>query len=204
MSLDGIHGLSPISYHRETIGLAIAAQKYGAAFFGNSAQPRGAIKVPTVLSAEAAAAARFLGSEAPRRREFEQDRDLRRRHGIRPDRHEQHRRAVSRNAQDAERRDLAHLPDAAAQGRRSGKATFSNIEQQSLEYVTDCLMSELVRWEQTLKRDLLLERRAGRILLRIPCRRASARRLQEPHGRLRHRAQLGPFSAPMTAATART
>jgi phage portal protein BeeE len=37
------------------------------------------------------------------------------------------------------------------------KATFSNIEQQGLEYVTDCLMSELVRWEQTLKRDLLLD-----------------------------------------------
>src|SRR5262249_21486451 len=34
LSLDGINGLSPIAYHRETIGLAIGAEKYGASFFG--------------------------------------------------------------------------------------------------------------------------------------------------------------------------
>ena len=38
-SLDGVTGLSPISWQRETIGHAMAAEKYGAAFFGNSAQP---------------------------------------------------------------------------------------------------------------------------------------------------------------------
>jgi phage portal protein BeeE len=38
LTLDGFIGLSPIAYHRETIGLAIGAQRYGASFFGNSAQ----------------------------------------------------------------------------------------------------------------------------------------------------------------------
>jgi HK97 family phage portal protein len=49
MTLDGWTGVSPVTYHRETIGLAIAAQQYGAAFFGNSAQPQGGLKVPHVL-----------------------------------------------------------------------------------------------------------------------------------------------------------
>lgn len=37
------------------------------------------------------------------------------------------------------------------------KATFSNIEHQALEYVTDSLMPQLVRWEQRLTQDLLDE-----------------------------------------------
>lgn len=37
------------------------------------------------------------------------------------------------------------------------KATFSNIEQQSLEFVIDTLMPWLVMWEQAIKRDLLIE-----------------------------------------------
>jgi HK97 family phage portal protein len=37
------------------------------------------------------------------------------------------------------------------------KATFSNIEQQSLEFVTDTLMPWIVMWEQAIKRDLLTD-----------------------------------------------
>lgn len=37
------------------------------------------------------------------------------------------------------------------------KATFSNIEQQSIEFVTDSLRPWLVRWEQTIRRDLIRE-----------------------------------------------
>ena len=36
------------------------------------------------------------------------------------------------------------------------RATFSNIEQQSLEFVTDTLLSWLVAWEQAINRDLIL------------------------------------------------
>ncbi len=35
-------------------------------------------------------------------------------------------------------------------------ATFSNIEQQSLEFVTDTMMQWLVAWEQAIRRDLIL------------------------------------------------
>jgi HK97 family phage prohead protease len=58
LSLDNGVGLSPIAYHRETIGLSLAAKKYGAAFFGNNAQPMGALEVPPVLGEEARSALR--------------------------------------------------------------------------------------------------------------------------------------------------
>lgn len=39
------------------------------------------------------------------------------------------------------------------------KATYSNIEQQSIEFLTDCLRPWLVRWEQTIRRDLITQPR---------------------------------------------
>ncbi len=46
LSSDGIIGLSPISLAREAIGLALAAEDYGARFFANDARPGGILKTP--------------------------------------------------------------------------------------------------------------------------------------------------------------
>jgi HK97 family phage portal protein len=158
MSLDGVIGLSPIAYHRETIGLALAASKYGSAFFGNNAQPKGGLKVAAKL--DKAAADMLRDSWESKHRGVENS----------------HRLAIfdggleyvqtgmdntdaqyieTRGLQNSEIWRIYRMPPHKV-GDLS-KATFSNIEQQGLEYVTDCLMSELVRWEQTLKRDLLLD-----------------------------------------------
>jgi HK97 family phage portal protein len=40
-----------------------------------------------------------------------------------------------------------------------GDSTFSNIEQQALEFVTDTLMPWLIMWEQAIKRDMLTDPR---------------------------------------------
>lgn len=45
-----IVGVSPISYARESIGLSLAAQEYGAAFFGNSGVPSAVVEVPGPLT----------------------------------------------------------------------------------------------------------------------------------------------------------
>lgn len=51
MTLPGkIEGLSPIDYARETIGVGLAAQQFGAAFFGNGAQPGGIIEHDGTMS----------------------------------------------------------------------------------------------------------------------------------------------------------
>lgn len=53
MSLDGIKGLSPIDYARETIGLSLAAEEHGARFFSNGTTPSGLLVHPAKLSKEA-------------------------------------------------------------------------------------------------------------------------------------------------------
>ncbi len=53
MGFDGIQGYCPITIMRQTIGLAIGAEQYGAAFFGNSARPGGWIKTPKRLTEQA-------------------------------------------------------------------------------------------------------------------------------------------------------
>jgi hypothetical protein len=53
LSLDGLKGLSPIAMAREAIGLSIAAETFGASFFGNGLNPGGVAEHPQKLSPEA-------------------------------------------------------------------------------------------------------------------------------------------------------
>ena len=55
MTLDGIIGLNPITYHRNAIGLALETEKYGSRYFANNARPSGVLKHPQKLSPEAQA-----------------------------------------------------------------------------------------------------------------------------------------------------
>lgn len=50
MSPDGIVGYSPIALHRQGIGLALAAEEFGARFFSNDARPGMVLKHPGQLS----------------------------------------------------------------------------------------------------------------------------------------------------------
>jgi len=51
-------GCSPITYARESIGLALAAQKYGSKFFANGAMPGAVVEVPGTMSEEGLSRAR--------------------------------------------------------------------------------------------------------------------------------------------------
>jgi len=53
LSFDGITGIDPIAYQRESIGLYAAAERHGANFFGNGAQPASSLKHPGNLGTEA-------------------------------------------------------------------------------------------------------------------------------------------------------
>lgn len=155
-SRDGIVGLSPIGEHRETIGLAISARKYGSAFFSNSAMPRGGVKVPGVLSTEAASGLRaswdqkYKGVERSNQVAiFDGGMEWVQMGMNNTD-------AQYLELRDMQNRDIWRIYRVPAH--KVGdleKSTNNNIEHQGLEYVTDCLMTEMVRWEQTLSRDLL-------------------------------------------------
>jgi HK97 family phage portal protein len=156
LTLDGFVGVSPITYHRETIGLAIGAQRYGASFFGNSAQPNGALKVPHILDAGAADKLRadwdkkFRGSEnAHKLAIFDGGMEWVQTGMSNTDAQY----LEARKFQNQQIYSLYRMPP-----HKVGeleRSTNNNIEHQALEYVTDCLMTELTRWEQTLWRDLL-------------------------------------------------
>ena len=158
LTLDGFIGLSPIAYHRETIGLAMAAEKYGAAFFGNSARPDGVLTVPSVLSKEAAGALRsswedtFKGSKNAKKL-FISDGGMKWEQVGMDNTDAQY--LETRKFQNEQIYSIYRMPPHKVGSLE--RATNNNIEHQGLEYVTDCLMSELVNWEQTLARDLLTE-----------------------------------------------
>jgi phage portal protein BeeE len=82
-------------------------------------------------------------------------------------------------------------------------ATFSNIEHQSLEYVTDTLMPIAVPLGGRAERSAAARKRTGRILFRVPVRRAAARRLPLPHARLRYPAPSAGPVVPITTSLAR-
>lgn len=50
---NGLKGYSPIQLAKEAVGLGLAAEQYGAAYFGNAAMPSGVLSVPGKLSDEA-------------------------------------------------------------------------------------------------------------------------------------------------------
>ncbi len=161
-SFDGIVGVSPIKYHAETIGLAIAQDRYAAALYGNAARPSGALKVKTVLSKEAKDLLR--GDWNKRLQGPEKTGEMVVLDG------EMDWVPFSMNQEDAQfietkavsNQDIYRIfripPHKVGD---LSKATFSNIEQQALEYVTDCLMAIMVNWEQALSRDLLTEDEQG-------------------------------------------
>jgi HK97 family phage portal protein len=158
LTLNGYVGVSPITYHRETIGLAIGAQRYGAAFFGNSAQPNGALKVPHLLEPAAADKLRadweqkFRGAEnAHRLAIFDGGMEW-----VQTGMNNVDAQYLeARKFQNQQIYALYRMPP-----HKVGdldRSTNNNIEHQALEYVGDCLMPEFTRWEQALRRDLLTD-----------------------------------------------
>jgi HK97 family phage portal protein len=155
LSDDGVCGLSPITLHRESIGLAMATLEHGAKLFGNGARPSGILEYPGVFSDEAAARLKESfeeehGGENMLRTALLED-------GVTW-------KAVGLSSEDAQYLETRKFQRSEIAGiwrippHKIGdldKATFSNIEHQSLEYVVDSLMPRLARWEQRLNLDLL-------------------------------------------------
>lgn len=54
LGFDGLCGYSPVRMARQAIGLGLAAETFGASLFGNGSTPRGFLKSPKRLTAEAA------------------------------------------------------------------------------------------------------------------------------------------------------
>lgn len=162
-SLDGCVGISPIEAHREAIGHSIAGAEYGAAFFGNSAQPNGALKMPQQISKDAADRiredfkARFQGPEnAHNLAIFDGGLEWVQMGMTNLDAQF----LESRKYQSAEIYRIYRMPP-----HKVGdldRSTNNNIEHQGIEYVQDAMGSMMARWVGALNRDLLLESEKGK------------------------------------------
>jgi len=159
---DGLVGYSPVQLARESIGLAMATEEYGARFFGNGANPGGVLKHPNKLSATAQDNLRKSWNEMHsglsnqhRIAILEEGMDYVR-VGIPPD---DAQFLETRKFQVVEIARWFHVPPHMIGD--LDRSTNNNIEQQSLEFVTYSLGPWLTRWEQNCKLKLLLPAERG-------------------------------------------
>ena len=156
LGFDGLKGLDPITYARESLGLSIATEAFGARFFANDARPGVYLEHPGLVSAQAA--------ERLKKAWEERHRGVENSHkvavleegmkvasiGVDPE-HAQF--LETRKFQIAEIARMFRIPPHMIGDLE--KATFSNIEQQSLEFVMHTIRPWAVRIEQAIRRDLL-------------------------------------------------
>lgn len=161
ISTNGLTGLNPIHMAREAIGLSLATEEHGARLFQNGARPGAIIKRPKDAPGwSEEAAKRFLESF----REAYSGENLSRTAMLEDGMEFQVVGMTSEDAQFLETRKYQRTEIASifrVPPHMIGdleRATFSNIEHQSLEFVMHSLMPWLRRWEQAISRDLLTEK----------------------------------------------
>ena len=155
LGFDGLVGYSPIAMAKNAIGISLACEEYGSAFFANGASPSGVLEHPGVI------------------KNPERVRDAwQRAYGG----NNNHRTAI---LEEGMKYTPISIPNNEAQFLETRKfqveeiarlyrvplhmigdlehATFSNIEEQSLEFVKYTLDPWIIRWEQSLQKALLSE-----------------------------------------------
>lgn len=153
---DGLVGFSKITLARNAIGLALATEKFGGKFFANDARPGVVLEHPNSLSAEAQKNLResweslFMGVDNSHRIAIAEEGMTVKEIGIPP---EDAQFLQTRQNQVEEICRIYRMPPHKIA--HLLHATFSNIEHQSIEYVTDTLRPWTVRIEQPVKMRLL-------------------------------------------------
>jgi len=156
LSSDGVKGINPIALFREAIGLGLAYEEYSGRLFGNGANINGVLETPQAMSDDALARFRTLWQKnyggignAGKTAILEQGMKWQA-IGIAPKDAEF---IISRRFQVNEIARIFRVPPHMLAD--LDRATFSNIEHQSLEFIRDTIRPWLVRWEQALTRDLI-------------------------------------------------
>jgi HK97 family phage portal protein len=159
LSLDGILGVSPIAYQRETVGLGISLTRYGSKLFKNGAMVGGVLEHPKELTDQAAARLKASFEEvyaslgnAHKTILLEEGMKFNRVGLAADDAQFLESRKFSRTEIAGFYRVPPHMIGDLE------RSTFSNIEQQSRDYTQNGLMPRAVRLEQKLCDSLLSPR----------------------------------------------
>lgn len=155
MNLNGLVGMSPIEVVKEQIGVQQASQKFLGKFYANGTMSRGILKIPQQLNKEAKEKVRAEWesygtglSNAHRVAILDAGLDYQSLGMSQTD-------AQFIETQKYTKSEIAQIYNVPLHMLADlERATFSNIEQQSLEFVRDTLTPLLVSWEQTLSYQL--------------------------------------------------
>jgi len=156
LGYDGLVGYSPIAMAKNAVGLAIAAEEYGAKFFANGAAPSGVLEHPgTIKDPERIRESwqsTFGGSANSNKIAVLEEGLKYTPIAISP---EQAQFLETRKFQINEIARIFRVPPHMLADLE--KSSFSNIEQQSLEFVKYTLDPWVIRWEQAMNKALLLD-----------------------------------------------
>lgn len=166
LGFDGLVGYSPIAMAKNAIGIAIACEEYGAKFFANGAAPGGVLEHPGVVKDPARVRESwnsvYQGSSNSHRVAVLEEGMKYQSIGISP---EQAQFLETRKFQINEIARIFRVPPHMVGDLE--KSSFSNIEQQSLEFVKYTLDPWVVRWEQSMSRVLFSEQEKARFFIKF-------------------------------------
>lgn len=162
LGFDGLSGYNVVRHHKEAIGLGMATKQYGAALFGNGAIPGGTLEHPEKLSDEAAKRLKVSWEAA------HQGLDQSHRVAILEEGMKWNQTGISpEDAQCLETQkfsvdDIARIFNIPPHKLASmDRATFSNIEQQSMDFLTQTLYYWLRTWETECNSKLISPSKQG-------------------------------------------
>jgi HK97 family phage portal protein len=154
LGFDGLIGYSPIAMAKNAIGMSIATEEYGAKFFANGANPGGVLEHPGIVKDPSRIRdswnAVYQGSNNAHRVAVLEEGMKFQSIGIPP---EQAQFLETRKFQINEIARIFRIPPHMIGDLE--KSSFSNIEQQSLEFVKYTLDPWVIRWEQSIQKAIL-------------------------------------------------
>ena len=166
LGFDGLIGYSPIAMAKNAVGMSIATEEYGAKFFANGANPGGVLEHPSTIKdiqrVKDSWNSGYQGSGNAHRLAILEEGMKYQQIGIPP---EQAQFLETRKFQINEIARIFRVPPHMVGDLE--KSSFSNIEQQSLEFVKYTLDPWVVRWEQSLQQALLLPSEKNTVFIKF-------------------------------------
>ena len=165
LGFDGLVGYSPIAMAKNAVGIALATEEYGATFFANGATPGGILEHPGVVKdperLRQSWQSQFGQKNSHRVAVLEEGMTFHQM-TIPP---EEAQFLETRKFQIDEIARIFRVPPHMVGDLE--KSSFSNIEQQSLEFVKYTLNPWVIRWEQALQKALLTDKEKGEYFVKF-------------------------------------
>ena len=166
LGFDGLVGYSPIAMAKNAVGMTLACEDYGSAFFANGARPGGVLKHPGVLKDPSKLRDSWqavYGGTANTGKVVVLEEGVEYQPITIPQEEAQF--LETRKFQIDEIARLFRVPPHMIGDLE--KSSFNNIEQQSLEYVKYTLNPWVVRWEQSLQKALINPAERGKYFIKF-------------------------------------